>query len=320
MKKTHFMQRDGLLLRAEHWGSPTAPLVMLVHGFPDTPHSWYGVAEQLVGAGYQVLMPWLRGYTADSAKREAAYDLISCAEDLAAWCDELGQTQAHLVGHDWGAVLAQIAALLATQVGQPLLPSKATTHATDMPSLSIQKIHWQSISLLAIPAFYPLLRSTHALPSLPKQLKLSSYMAHLQTSQSWRWVSADHAAWVEKTWQRWSPSWLFTPNDIAEARAALSQPDIAWAATRYYRSLFTLWQASTRQVYALMSQPIRQPLLLLAGRDDGCMHSDFHHRLARDLTGNAQSHLLAGVGHFLQAENPRMVADYVLRFITTQKR
>tara|TARA_R110001592_G_scaffold51627_5_gene158681 strand:+ start:2828 stop:3727 length:900 start_codon:yes stop_codon:yes gene_type:complete len=299
MKNTRFMQRGGLLLRAEHWGSPTAPLVMLVHGFPDTPHSWYGVAEQLVDAGYQVLMPWLRGYTEDSAKRDAAYDLISCAEDLAAWCNELGQPQAHLVGHDWGAVLAQIAALHATQADQPL---------------------WQSISLLAIPAFYPLLRSTHALPSLPKQLKLSSYMAHLQSAQSWRWVSADHAAWVEKTWQRWSPSWLFTPDDIAEARATLSQPDIAWAATRYYRSLFTPWQASTRQVYALMSKPIRQPLLLLAGRDDGCMHSGFHERLTKDLVGNSQSHLLPGVGHFLQAENPRMVADYVLRFITTQKR
>ncbi len=314
MKHIRFMQRDSLLLRAEHWGSATAPLVMLVHGFPDTPKSWYGVAEKLVDAGYQVLMPWLRGYSTGSAKRDAAYDLISCAEDLAAWCDELGQTQAHLVGHDWGAVLAQIAALLAAQAGQPLSPSKAATQAA-----GAQSIHWQSISLLAIPAFYPLLKSTHALPSLPKQLKLSSYMAHLQSAQSWRWVSADHAAWVEKTWQRWSPSWLFTPNDIAEARATLSQPTIAWAATRYYRSLFTPWRASTRQVYALMSKPIRQPLLLLAGRDDGCMHSDFHERLARNLAGNAQSHVLANVGHFLQAENPRTVADYLLKFIATHQ-
>jgi pimeloyl-ACP methyl ester carboxylesterase len=140
-------------------------------------------------------------------------------------------------------------------------------------------------------------------------------MAHLQSAQSWRWVSADHAAWVEKTWQRWSPSWHFTAHDIAEARATLSQPNIAWAATRYYRSLFTPWQARTRQVYALMSKRIGQPLLLLAGRDDGCMHSDFHERLAKGLAANGQSHVLAGVGHFLQAENPRAVADRLMQFI-----
>lgn len=294
MKRSRFLQRDGLILRAEHWGLPDKPLILLVHGFPDTPKSWYGVADALVSAGYQVLMPWLRGYTESSAHHDARYDLMSCAEDLAAWCLDLGQPQAHLVGHDWGAVLAQLAA-----------------HQ--------QTVRWQSISLLAIPAFYPLLENLHALPSLPKQLKLSSYMVHLQSAQSWRWVSADHAAWVEKTWRRWSPDWHFTVSDIAAARTALSQPVIAWAATRYYRALFTPWQARTRQAYALISKSISQPLLVLAGREDGCMHSDFHERLAQGLAANAQSHVLPGVGHFLQAENPQAVAQALLKFMSAAR-
>ena len=80
MKNTRFMQRDGLLLRAEHWGSPSDPLIMLVHGFPDTPHSWYGVAEQLVDAGYQVLMPWRRpkaGYGLQFRYQNTRYDNTS---------------------------------------------------------------------------------------------------------------------------------------------------------------------------------------------------------------------------------------------------
>lgn len=292
-KHTRFLTRDGLTLQAEHWGCHDAPLVLLVHGFPDTSQSWFGVADRLVAAGYQVLMPWLRGYTAASAMRWGRYDLLSCAEDLDAWCSALGQRQAHLVGHDWGAVLAQLAA-----------------HQRGGSS-----VQWLSISLLAIPAFYSLLNSLNALPSVPKQLKLSSYMAHLQSAHAWRWVSAHHAAWVENTWRRWSPSWAFSRDDIASARNAFSQPDIAWAATRYYRALFTPWQAGTRQAYALMRRAITQPLLLLAGRDDGCMHADFHRRLAQGLGTNAESRLLDGLGHFLQAENPRIVADEILAFI-----
>lgn len=338
LKQTRFLSRDGLTLHAEHWQpehktstplttkptaltqeiSPQAPLVLLVHGFPDTPHSWYSVADQLVAAGYQVLMPWLRGYTTDSASRQASYDLIRCADDLAAWCHALGMPEAHLVGHDWGAVLAQLAAHSTMHSAVPIT-------ATHSPHIT-PPIHWQSISLLAIPALYPLLKSTNALPALPKQLALSRYMAHLQSAHSWRWVSADHAAWVEKIWQRWSPSWLFTPRDIAAARATLSQPEIAWAATRYYRALFTPWQASTRQVYRIISRRIQQPLLLLAGADDGCMHAEFHQRLAGGIArhgnslakheaGSANSVVLDGLGHFLHAENPDLIAGHLLAFI-----
>lgn len=131
MKNTRKLQieRDGLALSANLYGEGDAPLVVLVHGFPDTPHSWDKLVPILLSAGYRVLAPWLRGYTYGSAKRSARYDLLSVAADIDTWRRELKAEQAHLVGHDWGAAIANVLA------GQ---------QANTSP-------HWQTISLLAVP-------------------------------------------------------------------------------------------------------------------------------------------------------------------------
>jgi len=60
------LSRDGLTLHGTLYGEAHTPLVVLIHGFPDTPHSWDHVYPLLVKAGYQVFVPWLRGYTQDS--------------------------------------------------------------------------------------------------------------------------------------------------------------------------------------------------------------------------------------------------------------
>ena len=41
---------------------PRRPLAVLVHGFPDTPHTWRHLGPQLVADGYRVVAPWLPGY------------------------------------------------------------------------------------------------------------------------------------------------------------------------------------------------------------------------------------------------------------------
>ena len=42
----------------------TVPLAVLVHGFPDTPHTWRHLGPDLVARGYRVVAPWLPGYDA----------------------------------------------------------------------------------------------------------------------------------------------------------------------------------------------------------------------------------------------------------------
>ena len=57
------------------------PDVVLLHGFPDTPHSWSGIEAALVGAGWRVTVPWLRGYHPDTIVAGRRYDPETLGHD-----------------------------------------------------------------------------------------------------------------------------------------------------------------------------------------------------------------------------------------------
>lgn len=81
--------------------------VVLLHGFPDSGRLWRHQVPALAGAGFQVIVPDLRGY-GRSGKPGAveAYSLRLLAGDVMAILADLEITRAHVVGHDWGASLA----------------------------------------------------------------------------------------------------------------------------------------------------------------------------------------------------------------------
>lgn len=90
------------------------PPVMLLHGFPDSGRLWRNQVPALVEAGFQTIVPDLRGFGAsDKPAGVEAYALPNLAADVLGVLDHLGIEQAHLVGHDWGAALAWGVAALA---------------------------------------------------------------------------------------------------------------------------------------------------------------------------------------------------------------
>jgi pimeloyl-ACP methyl ester carboxylesterase len=104
-------------LTAEVAGRPGAPLVVLLHGFPQTRHAWRHQVPALAAAGYRVIAPDQRGYSPgvrpDPAAGLAAYSidrLVADVLDLAAAAGHDGATPFHLVGHDWGGQVAWITA------------------------------------------------------------------------------------------------------------------------------------------------------------------------------------------------------------------
>jgi len=279
------LARGGLELSARHFGSPDAPLAILLHGFPDTPHTWDGMIPGLLDAGFQVLAPWLRGYTRASADRGARYDLMAVAADIAAWHRMLGAPPAHLVGHDWGAFAAMILAKRDPR-------------------------QWLSLTMLAVPpignGFAP-----DMLRLLPRQTVLSSYIPVMQSAAAPRLLVRDDAAFVRRLWRRWSPGWTFTDAEFAPTAAVFTDPELAWAATRYYRSLFTVQRPATRAFHRLLgAPPAALPTLALAGERDGCMSPDLQAIMSR-LAGATHARL-PGCGHFLQAERPADVAAHLL--------
>ena len=108
--------------------SPTGTVLML-HGFPESRASWRTVADLLRDAGYATIAPDQRGYSAGARPVEIdAYQLDELVADVIGICDAFGLDRVHLVGHDWGAIVAwtvaarhpdQISSLTALSVPHP---------------------------------------------------------------------------------------------------------------------------------------------------------------------------------------------------------
>ena len=81
--------------------------IVLLHGFPETAQSWSLVAPALATAGFRVIAPNQRGYSAGARPLEvAAYAADELVGDIVGLLDALHLESAHIVGHDWGAAVA----------------------------------------------------------------------------------------------------------------------------------------------------------------------------------------------------------------------
>jgi pimeloyl-ACP methyl ester carboxylesterase len=91
----------------------SGPLVLLCHGFPDLWCSWRAQMAALAAAGFRVAAPDMRGYGGTDAPTDPAkYTMLHHVGDMVALVQALGEQQAVVVGHDWGAPTAWHAALL----------------------------------------------------------------------------------------------------------------------------------------------------------------------------------------------------------------
>ncbi|MFD5541334.1 alpha/beta fold hydrolase [Streptomyces sp. NPDC127079] len=102
---------NGIRLHIAEQGS--GPLVVLLHGFPESWHSWQHQFGPLAAAGFRVVAPDQRGYGgSDHPEDVAAYSIFHLVGDVVGLIRELGEERAFVVGHDWGAPVAWHTALL----------------------------------------------------------------------------------------------------------------------------------------------------------------------------------------------------------------
>jgi pimeloyl-ACP methyl ester carboxylesterase len=88
-------------------GAPDGDLVLLLHGFPESSAEWLHVLPQLADAGYRAVAPNQRGYA--KGARPAGVDadhVTALTDDVLAIAEALGAREFHLIGHDWGALVA----------------------------------------------------------------------------------------------------------------------------------------------------------------------------------------------------------------------
>ena len=100
-------RREGLTFDVRDAGPPDGDPVVLLHGFPQDATAWDGVTPLLNESGFRTLAPDQRGYSPMARPRgRAAYRLRETTRDALALLDAAGLADAHVVGHDWGGVVA----------------------------------------------------------------------------------------------------------------------------------------------------------------------------------------------------------------------
>ena len=107
--ETQFVEANGL--RFAYLEDGSGPLVLLLHGFPDTAHSWDDLRPRIADKGYRAVSPYMRGYHPSAIPARDA-DQETLARDPLALIEALGARDAIVVGHDWGASAAYGAAAL----------------------------------------------------------------------------------------------------------------------------------------------------------------------------------------------------------------
>jgi pimeloyl-ACP methyl ester carboxylesterase len=139
------IEGDGVTLAVRDEGD--GPAVVLLHGFPDSSHLWRHQIPVLVSAGVRAIAPDLRGF-GESDKPEAVedYAITRSVADVVAVLDALGLERTHVVGHDWGAVVAwALAAFVPARVDRLVVMSVGHPNALRERSIEQREKAWYQL-------------------------------------------------------------------------------------------------------------------------------------------------------------------------------
>ena len=218
-------------------GDSEWPPIVLLHGFPEFWYGWRSQIPALVAAGFRVIALDLRGYNC-SAKppRVSDYRVQSLVDDVLGLIDHLGG-RAHLVGHDWGGVIAWHAAMRAgTTIDRVVILN------APHPAAYLREVRRPAQLLRSWYAFF------FQFPWLPEAIIRFNDFRSLR-----RMFRADPANRE-----------AFSEGDVARHVEAFSKPHALESAINYYRAAFR--QGPTR-----LSNQIKQldrPVLLIWGERD----------------------------------------------------
>jgi pimeloyl-ACP methyl ester carboxylesterase len=178
----------GLVFQALAAGPPSGELVLLLHGFPQTSACWTPMLEALAASGYRAVALDQRGYSPGARPGQVrAYRMPQLVADVAAVADRLGAARVHLVGHDWGGVVAWNLA------GQhPERVTTLTVLSTPHPK-ALARALWSSAQLLrsAYIGFFRTPRLPELVLGAQRQRGLRFLLARSGLDQQWIAIYTD---------------------------------------------------------------------------------------------------------------------------------
>jgi pimeloyl-ACP methyl ester carboxylesterase len=284
------IEANGVSFALHEAGPADGPLVLCLHGFPDTAWTWRHLLPDLGAAGFHAVAPFMRGYAPTSLAPDGRYPMGALVADVVALHDVLGGGgDAALVGHDWGAPAVYGAAAFAPE-------------------------RFRRIVAGAVPPAVSFLQALFTF----RQLKRSWYIFFFQSPLADGVVAADDLAFIDGLWADWSPGYDGS-FDLAKVKDAIGAPERLGAALAYYRSMFDPSQEipglESQQSAALRNVP--QPTLYYHGAEDGCVGREAVTPAILDSVGpGSEIMMVEGAGHFAHVERPDVVNAKILDWLS----
>jgi pimeloyl-ACP methyl ester carboxylesterase len=254
------------------------PLVLLLHGFPDTAYTWDRVMPELARAGYRAVAPFLRGYHPTEIPKDGPFDIDTLGRDVLAIVEALGESRAVVIGHDWGATAAYAAAALGSERVRLLVT-------------------------LAVP--HP-----RVIPRTPRQVWSMRHFLVLRRASIAAKLRADELRYIDELWRRWSPAWKDLPaSETAAVKQAFAEPGSLEAACAYYAAI-----PLSGKLPPSAKLPIKVPAIAFAGEDDHQMKPRTYEK-ARSCFESSYQVIQVPGGHFMHREHPDRVVPELVRVV-----
>jgi pimeloyl-ACP methyl ester carboxylesterase len=278
--ETIAFQNGSVTLNAVAAGPNNGPVVLLLHGFPEFWYGWHKQIEPLAAAGFRVVVPDQRGYNLSSKPAGvSAYALTDLVSDVIAIADQLGQERIFLAGHDWGAAVAWGVALL---------------HPNRVAKLAILNVPHPSVM-------------RRYLMKNRRQRRKSWYMFFFQLPYlPEAFLSASNFRRGAASLAGSSRPGTFSEDDLAQYRAAWSQPGALTAMINWYRAAF-------RHRAKFSDRTVRVPTRILWGVRDRFLMAEMAQDSLRYCT-QAELITFPDATHWLQHEESTRVAELLIDF------
>jgi pimeloyl-ACP methyl ester carboxylesterase len=286
--KTGSVRANGLNFHYLEAGE--GPLVLCLHGFPDHARSFRFQLPALAAAGFRAVAPYLRGY-APTDVPDGPYQSAALAKDAVALIDALSPKQpAFVFGHDWGAIAAYGAAIVA--------PNRV-----------------KKIATVAVPHGPQLMQ---AILTSYAQMRRSFYIFMFQLPTAETSVSNNNFEFLDRLWADWSPGWTLPSAEMAALKTTFQKPGVLSAALAYYRATFNpaLQSAELAELQGrMMMEPIQVPGLVFHGQRDGCIGVETLEGMEAVFPKGLAKMVIPDAGHFLHQEKPEAVNEPLLAFL-----
>ena len=317
--KHHEVDAHGCRIHVAETGE--GPLVLLVHGFPESWYSWRFQLPALAEAGYRVAAIDVRGYGSSEAPDAIdAYRLMDLAGDCVGVVEALGESTATIVGHDWGSPIASSAAQIRPDVftAVALLSVPFSPRNRHKPTDIFRFIGGDEE--FYIEYFQEPGRAEAEIALNPKRWLEGFYFSASGDSpplkpgeKSMGFVAPDSLLGDRFLFPSEPLSWM-TEEDLSFYAEEFSKAGFTGGLNRY-RNVDQDWI----DFRAWHGAPISQPSLFIGGEKDGptILGASAIAGFSKSLPALHSSTILPDVGHWIQQEAAEQVNDLLIDFLRT---